>query len=113
MRNTDAKKERAKSFDWEGMHKRINDARRALESGIEISAEERKKILTRRAKLFAQEIKDETDKKYIEIVEFSLAYETYGIESSFIREVFPLKEAKKGHLKMESRSQFGKIILKP
>ncbi len=30
-----------------------------------------------------------------------------------VDEVLPLKDAARGHLKMESRSQFGKIILKP
>lgn len=94
MRNSDTKKERdkAKIFDWEGMYRRINDAQRTLEAGIELSAGESKRILNERAKLFAQEPKDETNKNFIETVEFLLAYETYGIESSFIREVFPLKE---------------------
>lgn len=94
MKHIVSKKEerKAKSFDWEGMHKRISDAQRALESGIEISAEESKRILTARAKLFALEPKEETAEDFLEVVEFLLAYETYGVESSFIREVFPLKE---------------------
>lgn len=54
---------------------------------------EKKNILKARAKILARE--PEREKKaeeYLEVVEFLLAYETYAIETAYIREVYPLKE---------------------
>lgn len=52
-----------------------------------------KSILKERATVLAVERKDETTQKdSIDIIEFKLASETYGIESAFIREVYPLKD---------------------
>jgi purine-binding chemotaxis protein CheW len=51
------------------------------------------KILKNRAKELSEELKDETIfENEIEVVEFVLAWEKYGIESSFVREVYPMKE---------------------
>src|SRR5665647_1033115 len=55
--------------------------------------EERKKILIARAQALArQPEKEEVAAGRIEIIEFLLAYERYGIESSYIGEVYPLKD---------------------
>lgn len=55
--------------------------------------EEAKNILRARARELAREARTEkTAQGSIEIVEFLLAYETYGIESSYVREIYPLKE---------------------
>lgn len=55
--------------------------------------EETRTILKARAKALAREPeKEEAVEESIEVVEFLLAYETYGIESSCVREVYPLKE---------------------
>jgi purine-binding chemotaxis protein CheW len=56
--------------------------------------EERRKILKARAKALAREPKKEelALKEQLEVVEFLLAYERYGIESRFVREVYPLKD---------------------
>jgi purine-binding chemotaxis protein CheW len=55
-------------------------------------AENKKKaILKERAKILAAEEKIIAD-QHIEIVEFILAYEKYGIETCFVREIYPLKE---------------------
>lgn len=63
-----------------------------MNGSIETAQEAKRKILKARARALAkkQEVK-ETD-EYMEVVEFQLATEKYGIESSFIREVYPLKE---------------------
>ncbi len=51
-----------------------------------------KQILKTRAKELAEEPKEDKAKgEYLEIIEFVLAYERYGIESSYVREVYPLK----------------------
>jgi len=55
--------------------------------------EEMKSILKERAKDLAEEPKQEdVGEGKLELVEFILAYEKYGIESSYVREVYPLKE---------------------
>lgn len=55
--------------------------------------DQRMAILKARSKDLARESgrEDEGDET-IEIVVFLLAYETYGIESAYVREVYPLKE---------------------
>ena len=51
------------------------------------------KILKNRAKELSEiTVEQEMSEDFIELVEFVLAYEQYGIASSFIREVFSMKE---------------------
>jgi len=55
--------------------------------------EEQQKILKTRALELAKEPqKEDGDAKYIEITEFLLASELYGIETCYIREVYSLKD---------------------
>jgi len=50
-------------------------------------------ILKRRAAALAAETGDDDDKgSMYEVVEFLLAFELYGIKSSFVQEVYPLKD---------------------
>lgn len=57
------------------------------------SAEEKKSILRARAKELAREaVKENPAEEPTEIVEFLLAYERYGVESSYVREIYSLKE---------------------
>jgi purine-binding chemotaxis protein CheW len=62
--------------------------------GQKITKIEKKRIILKdRAKELAEEQIDEiASNEYLEIVEFVLAYEKYGIESSFVKEVYPMKE---------------------
>ena len=58
--------------------------------------ENEKQKLRERAKALAREPQSaeraEAAEERIQVIEFLLAYERYGIESSFIREVYPLKD---------------------
>jgi purine-binding chemotaxis protein CheW len=57
------------------------------------AAEEKKKILKARAQELGRDGENgKTIGESIEIVEFMLAYEKYGIESSYVREIHALKE---------------------
>jgi purine-binding chemotaxis protein CheW len=57
------------------------------------SAEERKRILKARARELARDSENEkTIDESLEVVEFLLAYEKYGIESCYVREIHPLRE---------------------
>jgi len=81
---TDASQEVRKNHDMEKMHHTKLSVH---------NPGDRKEILKERARMLAEESKEKEMKEgYIEVVEFMLAYERYGIESSRIREVYPLKE---------------------
>ena len=79
-------------IDWDEIHRRIDAAGRAIESGYVPNPEERKHILKKRAAMLAREKEKKVDADSLEVVEFLLANEHYGIESHFIREVYPLKD---------------------
>jgi purine-binding chemotaxis protein CheW len=57
-----------------------------------VTPDEKKNILKSRAKLLAQAPEQATAEASLEVVEFLLAHEHYGIESSYVKEVYPLKE---------------------
>jgi purine-binding chemotaxis protein CheW len=76
-----------------GIHHPLEVGERIIQEPGAPSAEETKKILKARARRLARDdAKEKTVGEAIEIVEFLLAYETYGIESSYVREIGPLKE---------------------
>jgi purine-binding chemotaxis protein CheW len=79
-------------IDWDEIHRRIDAVGAAIESGYTPSPDESKRILKRRAEILAHEKAEKADDASIEVVEFLLASERYGIESRFIREVYPLKD---------------------
>ena len=57
------------------------------------SQEDKKKVLRARAMELAREAEQEkTAEETMEIVEFLLAHEKYGIQSSYVRDICPLKE---------------------
>lgn len=59
----------------------------------DFSAKQRQKILRQRALILAQEPEGSiSDEVMIEVVEFMLADEVYAIESSYVAEVYPIKD---------------------
>lgn len=54
--------------------------------------ENKKRILKARAQALARDPAARTTEAAIEVVEFLLATERYGIETGYVREVFPFKE---------------------
>lgn len=80
-------------IDWNEVHCRIENTRAVLAQGAQPSPDETRSILKKRARALAQEPeKIETNREFLEIVVFGLSQETYGIESTFVREVYPLKD---------------------
>lgn len=80
-----------KAIDWDDIHQRLEAARKALSQ--ELSPDEEKRILKTRAAALAREpLSGETTEGHLEILEFLLAYERYGIEMSWVRETCPLKD---------------------
>lgn len=85
--------EQKKPVEWAKIHRRLEDLRAQVERGSSPQPQERKRILEARAILLAHPPEAPQDAaQRIEVIEFSLAYENYGIESSFVREVFPLTD---------------------
>ncbi len=81
------------TVDWSEVHRRLETAQAALERGWALSTAEKKKILRERALTVAQVREEEAVAgEVIEIVEFLLSSERYGVESSYVREVYSLKE---------------------
>ncbi|MEK6691435.1 MAG: chemotaxis protein CheW [Nitrospirota bacterium] len=77
-----------KRVDWGEVLRRTE----TLKKGPSLTSEEKKRILRDRAKSLAKEPEKVIAEEYLEIIEFALAYERYGIESSYIHEVYPLKD---------------------
>ena len=84
----------ASRIDWREIHRRLESVRETLEQRAAApSIEEKKKVLKARARALAREPEGDKDgQEQLEIVEFLLADERYAIESSFVHEVYPLKE---------------------
>jgi purine-binding chemotaxis protein CheW len=84
---------RTTAIDWAEVHRRRESAQAAFEGKLAPTLEERREVLKTRAKALAQEPEEkEVAEPHLEVVEFLLAYECYGIETRWIREVYPLKD---------------------
>jgi len=77
---------------WDEIHNRLKAVDAAIEKGFSPGPEEKRKILKARADLLALEPEKEREDEQIEVVEFLLLNEHYGIESHYIREVYPIKD---------------------
>jgi purine-binding chemotaxis protein CheW len=85
--------ERTTRTQWRQVQRRLKATQEPLEQSWTPTLAEKKAILKERAKALAQEPEKEiVTPAYLEIVAFHLAYETYGLESAFVREVYPLKD---------------------
>jgi purine-binding chemotaxis protein CheW len=80
-------------IDWNDIYRRLDNTGKAINNDWEPSQDKIKNILKNRALSLAlpqQEISKKSE--IISIVEFSLSYEKYGIETLYIREVCPFKD---------------------
>jgi purine-binding chemotaxis protein CheW len=92
-KNKTSGKHQPSTIDWEKIHSRMNSALEKNEHGWEPSDEEIKKIFAARTKdLARRKEKEKQSSEYLEVAEFVLADERYGIESFRIVEVYPLKD---------------------
>jgi purine-binding chemotaxis protein CheW len=80
------------SVDWQAVHRRLEATGAAIERQISLSHEDKKSLLKARATSLAALPQREAAEEYIEIIEFQLASETYGIELRHAGEVSFLKE---------------------
>lgn len=81
------------AIDWSAVHRTLEGSRKRLAEGERRSQEETKAILRARAQVLAREpAPPQQGADHIEVVDFVLAYERYGLESAYVREIYPLKE---------------------
>lgn len=78
--------------DWSAIHRRLEAVNMALTRGFAPGPDERKRILKDRADRLARPPRREGIGDTIELVEFKLAGEHYGLEIRHVREVYPLKD---------------------
>jgi Chemotaxis signal transduction protein len=82
-----------KKVDWTEVHRHLEATTAAMERVMTPGIDDKKRLLKERARTLAQEdVQVYAGLQYLEVVEFRLAGEVYGIETSYIREVYPLKE---------------------
>jgi len=84
---------RTGAVDWAEIKRRLEAARVAVDQGWAPEPEEARKILKARARALAREPQHGAAAgESLEILEFRLASESYGIETCFVREVCPLRD---------------------
>jgi purine-binding chemotaxis protein CheW len=82
-----------KAVDSQEVHSRLETTQIALDRESAPTSEQMKNILRQRARALAQEPEIRSAAQDdLEVVEFMLGYERYGIESAYVREVYPLTE---------------------
>lgn len=85
--------QRVAGVDWHEIRQRLDVTGEALAQEAAPSLIEQRNILRSRARSLARDLTPvETTLETLDIIEFSLASEIYGIESAFVREVYPLKD---------------------
>jgi len=85
-------KKKHAAIDWRAVHQRLDAARAATERAWAPDAEETKRVLKARAQALAREPAQAQAADALELVEFVLAHERYGVETSFVREIHPLTD---------------------
>src|SRR3972149_3375343 len=86
-------KKDTKQINWDEIHRRLETSQDALGQGLQLTPEEKNKILKSRAKILAVESEKKAKaEEFIQVVEFLLAYEKYAVASEYVREIYPLKE---------------------
>lgn len=81
----------AHTIDWEAIHRRLAVAAGAISGGLDHGPEEARRILEKRARAAARPPVKPDDAERLEVLAFSLAGETYGVETCHVREVCQLK----------------------
>jgi purine-binding chemotaxis protein CheW len=78
------------AINWRKVRRRLDAARAATEQAWIPDADETTRILKARAQALAREPGEARDAEALEIVEFMLAHERYGVETPFVSEIHPL-----------------------
>ncbi|MDD5307816.1 MAG: chemotaxis protein CheW [Deltaproteobacteria bacterium] len=82
----------ARTIDWEAIRRRLAVASAVISGGLDHGPEETRRILEARARAAARPPVTPDDAERIEVLAFSVAGETYGVETRHVREVCELKD---------------------
>ena len=82
----------ARAIDWEAIHHRLAVAAAVISGGLNHGPEEVRRILEARARAAAKPPVKPDDAERLEVLAFSLAGESYGVETCHVREVCQLKD---------------------
>ena len=82
---------RKKPVDWSEVRQRLDAALAAAERAWVPDPDETRQVLKARARELARPPEEAQAGDALELVEFLLAHETYGVESRHVREVYPLE----------------------
>jgi len=82
----------ARTIDWEAIHRRLAVASAAISGGLDHGPEETRRILEVRARAAARPPVEPDDAERLEVLAFSLAGETYGVETCHVHEVCQLQD---------------------
>ncbi len=82
----------ARTIDWEAIHARLAVASAAVSGGLDHDPEEARRILEARARAAAKPLVKLDDTERLEVLAFSLASESYAVETCHVREVCHLKD---------------------
>lgn len=80
------------SIDWNEVYRRLAAASAAIEAADAPSFAEQEEICRLRARKLAEELPPEQAGEVLEVLNFQLDREEYGIETQYVQEVYPLKE---------------------
>jgi purine-binding chemotaxis protein CheW len=88
-----SKENQTSVIDWENIHNRMEAFRTSLDMGWHVTEQEEEQILMARTRSLAGELNDEPlSQEFLEVAEFMLAGERYGIEMNVAGEVYALKD---------------------
>jgi len=82
----------ARPIDWEAIYRRLAATAAVLSGGLTLGPEEARRILEARARAAARPPVKPDGAERLEVLAFSLAGETYGVETCHVREVCRLKD---------------------
>ena len=82
----------ARTFDWKAIHRRLALTAEAISEGLGHDPEQVRRILEARARAAARPSVTPDTTERLEVLAFSLASETYCIETCHIREVCQIKD---------------------
>lgn len=81
------------ALDWGEIHRRLEAIQQTIEHGWKLTQEEKEAVLHARAEALAKEPNRKREaEETLDVLEFLVAHEHYGIELSYVREVYPLKD---------------------
>lgn len=82
----------SKVIDWNDIHRRVERFRETIDADWQLEPARVEAILRERAQKLAQPIASAIATQQLDLLEFILAEEHYGIAADYVREVFPLAD---------------------